>query len=192
MKRFIVVLAAVAICTVLAAGASAEANLALRGIGLKAGVVNPEDVDATLGAALIADLGTLHPNVALESYTGFWSQTENVYGGELGVRDFSFGANAKYMFTTSNPSLKPFLGGGLGLHIVTARAETDPVYFGGSLLYPGYSADDTEVKVGLDLAGGLNIDQGGTFSFLGEGRYTIISDVAHFSMMFGAVYMFGR
>jgi hypothetical protein len=46
--------------------------------------------------------------------------------------------------------------------------------------------------VGLDLAGGLNIDQGGTFSFLGEGRYTIISDVAHFSMMFGAVYMFGR
>jgi len=192
MKRVSVLMATVAFCTLVAASASAEANLALRGIGLKAGVVNPDDIDATLGVALVADLGTVHPNVALESYTGFWSQTINEFGGEFGVRDFSFGANARYMFATSNPTLQPFLGGGLGLHIVNARAETDPVYFGGTLLFPGYSVEDTDVNVGLDLGGGLRIDRGSSFAFLGEARYSIVSDVSHFSLMAGAVYMFGR
>lgn len=192
MKRISLAVAAFAICTMIAASASAQANVGLRGLGLKAGLVNPENVDATLGLGLIFDLGTLHPNVAFESYAGYWSQTEDDFGGEFGVRDFAFGAKAKYMFKTSNPTVQPYAGAGLGLHILNAHAESDPVYFGGSLVFPGYSVSDTETRVGLDLGGGLRIDRGSQFAFVGEGWFSVVSDVSHFSLMVGAVYMFGR
>jgi hypothetical protein len=186
-------LAAVAFCTLMAADASAQANLALRGIGLKAGIVNPEDLDMTLGVGLVFDLGTVFtPNWALESYAGFWSQTEEAYGAEFGVKDFSFGAKTKYMFTTKNPALQPFAGGGLGLHVMNAHAEVDPVTFGGTVVFPGSSVDETELKIGLDLGGGLRYDAGKQFAFIGEGWFTVVSDVSHFSLMAGAVYMFGR
>jgi hypothetical protein len=192
MKRVSAALAAIAFCTLFAANASAQANLSLRGIGLKVGVVNPEDLDAALGLGLVLDLGTLHPNIAFESYAGYWSQTEDMYGAEYGVRDFSFGAKGKYMFKTSNPTVQPYAGAGLGLHILNAHADTDPVYFGGSLLYPGTSVSETETRIGLDLGGGLRIDRGSQFSFFGEGWFSIVSDVSQFSLMVGAEYMFGR
>jgi hypothetical protein len=192
MKRFSVILAVVAVCTLTTADAFAAANLSLRGIGLKAGVVNPEDFDMTLGVGLVLDLGTIAPNWALESYAGFWSQTEEMFGAEVGVRDFAFGAKTKYMFKTSNPSLQPFVGGGLGLHVMNAHADIDPVYAGTVLVFPGSSADETELKVGMDLGGGLRIDNGGQFAFFTDGWFTIVSDVSHFSLMAGAVYMFGR
>ncbi|MCI0452296.1 MAG: outer membrane beta-barrel protein [Candidatus Latescibacteria bacterium] len=192
MKRFSMALAAVAFCTLVAADASAQANLSLRGIGLKAGVVNPEDLDTTLGLGLVFDLGTIHPNWALESYAGYWSQTEEEFGAEFGIKDFSFGAKTKYMFKTKNPTLQPYVGGGLGLHVLNAHAEIDPVSIGGTVVFPGSSADDTELRVGFDLGGGLRIDRGQQFAFIGEGWFSVVSDASHFSLMVGAVYMFGR
>ena len=192
MKRVSAVMVAMAFCTLFAADASAQASVSLRGIGLKVGVVNPEDLDATLGLGLVFDLGTLHPNVAFESYAGYWSQTEDAYGAEFGVRDFSFGAKAKYMFKTSNPTVQPYAGGGLGLHFMNAHADVDPVYFGGTLVFPGSSVSDTETKLGVDLGGGLRIDRGSQFSFFGEGWFSIVSDISQFSLMVGAEYMFGR
>ena len=191
MKRISAVLALVAICTLQAASASAQANLALRGIGLKAGVVNPEDVDATLGLGLIFDLGTIHPQWALESYAGWWKQSEEAYGMEAGVSDYSFGGKVKYLFETNKPSIQPYAGAGLGLHIYDMHAETPPVYFGGTLIYPGTSFDDTDLELGLDLGGGLRIDQGGQFAFMAD-TWLTISDVTQFSLMVGGVYMFGR
>jgi opacity protein-like surface antigen len=193
MKLFTVLLACVAICTLTATAASAETNVYMRGIGLKAGVVNPENLDATLGIAAVFDLGTLHQNVALESYAGYWSQTVDEYGGEFSVRDFAIGGKAKYMFQTSNPTVQPYAGAGLGLHFVGASVETDPVYFGGSLILPGYSASETDVEFGLDLGGGLRIDRGGRFAFIGDAWFSVVSgDASHFSVMAGAVYMLGR
>ena len=192
MKRISAVLAVGAICMLVAANASAQANLALRGIGLKAGVVNPEDIDATLGVGLIFDLGTIHPQWALESYAGYWSQTEEAYGTEVGMSDFNFGGKLKYTFVTSNPAIQPFAGGGLGLHVLDAHAEIAPVYYGGTLLYPGSEVSETDLNLGLDLGGGLRIDQGGQFAFMADAWFTIVSDASHFSLMAGAVYMFGR
>ncbi len=192
MKRFSVALVAVAICMLIAASASAQANLALRGIGLKAGIVNAENVDATLGGTLVFDLGTVHPSIALESYAGFWSQTDNSFGFEYGVRDFSFGAKGKYMFETSNPTVQPYLGTGLGFHVLNAHVDSPAISLGGNVIDPGYSASDTNLKVGWDLGGGLRIDHGGKYAFVGDAWYTLVSDVSQFSMMIGAVYMFGR
>ncbi len=192
MKRITLVLAAVAFCTLVAAGASAESNVALRGIGLKAGVVNPEDLSSTLGFGFVFDLGTLHPNVAMESYAGYWQQTETGFGVDVGVKDFAFGGKAKYMFNASNPTLQPYAGAGLGLHILSASVDMPAVTSGGTVLFPATSLSDTDVKLGLDLGGGVRIDRGSQFAFIGEMWFTAVSDVSHFSAMIGAVYMFGR
>jgi hypothetical protein len=190
MKRVTVAMAVIAVCTMIAASASAEANLALRGIGLKGGIVNPEDVGSTLGLGLVLDMGTLHKNVAFESYAGYWSQTDEGFGAEYGVRDFSFGSKAKYMFATSDPTVQPYAGAGLGIHVLNAHAETSAFSFGGQTI-PGYSASDTYVKLGMDIGGGIQIDRGNQFAFLADAWYTI-SDVSYFSLMVGGVYMFGR
>jgi hypothetical protein len=192
MKRITVALVLAAFCTLVAASASAQANLALRGLGLKVGVVNPEDLDSTLGLGLIFDLGTITPDIAFETYAGFWSQSEDGFGAEVGVRDFSFGAKGKYMFKTSNPTMQPYAGLGLGMHVLNAHADIDPVYFGGTLVFPGSSESDTEVRVGLDVGGGLRIDRGTQFAFIGEGWFSFVSDVTQFSLMIGAEYLFGR
>jgi hypothetical protein len=192
MKRVTMIVAAVAFCTMTAADASAQANLALRGIGLKAGVVNPEDLSTTLGFGFVFDLGTVHPNVALESYAGYWQQTESEFGAEVVAKDFAFGGKAKYLFTTSNPTVQPYAGAGLGLHVLNASVDVPAVMSGGSVIFPGMSFDDTDVKLGLDLGGGLRIDRGSQFAFIGEGWFSVVSDISHFSLMVGAVYMFGR
>jgi hypothetical protein len=189
MKRISVMAVAIAICTLGVVDASAQANLALKGIGLKVGVVNPEQLSSTLGFSVIADLGTVHPKVALESYAGYWSQTQNDFGTEFGVNDISFGGKAKYLFTTNNPTLTPYASAGLGLHIMNAHVDLPAGSFGG---FPGATVEDTNVDLGLDLGGGLRIDRGSQFSFVGELAYSIVSDVNQFSFMLGAVYMFGR
>ncbi|HEX5131958.1 MAG TPA: hypothetical protein VFX92_05675 [Candidatus Krumholzibacteria bacterium] len=191
MKRVKVLLAVAAICAFAASSAPAATNLALQGIGLRAGFVNPDNLGSTLGFGLIFDLGTVHPQVAVESYAGFWSQTDSPFGTEFGVKDFSMGGRAKYMFTTSNPTVQPYAGAGLGLHVLNAHVES-PAYTFGTEIIPGYSASDTEVRLGLDLGGGLKIDRGTQFAFVGEGWFSVVSDVSHFSVMVGAVYMFGR
>jgi len=192
MKRFSVFVLVAVFCALVTTTASAQANFALRGIGLKAGVVNPEDLDTTLGGALVCDLGTIHPNWAFESYAGYWSQTEDEFGVEFGVSDFSFGAKTKYLFETKNPTLQPFVGGGLGFHVLNAHVDIPPITSGGTVLFPGSSVDDSEFKLGLDFGGGVRLDRGSQFSFLGEGWFSIVSDMSQFSLMVGAVYMFGR
>jgi hypothetical protein len=49
------------------------------------------------------------------------------------------------------------------------------------------------VEFGLDLGGGLRIDRGGRFAFIGDAWFSVVSgDASHFSVMAGAVYMLGR
>lgn len=193
MKRLSAVAVAAAVCMMLAGTAKAETNIALQGIGLKAGVVNPENVDATFGASLLFDLGTVSQRVAMQSYMGYWSQTTSVgYGYDAGVKDFNFGGKAMYMFPVTNPTIQPYAGAGLGFHVVNAHVDSPAVYFGGTLMAPATTLSDTNLKVGLDLGGGLKIDRGNRFAFVGDFWYTVVSDVNHFSLMLGAVYMFGR
>jgi hypothetical protein len=63
---------------------------------------------------------------------------------------------------------------------------------GNTLIFPGYEVEDSEVRLGLDLGGGLKIDNGGQFAFVGEGWFSVVSDASHLSFMVGAIYMFGR
>jgi hypothetical protein len=192
MKRFAVILLSVTLCALVTSNALAQSSLALRGIGLKIGMVDPEDVDATFAFGLVADLGTITPDITLESHINIWSITNDMTGGgEVLVRDIVLGAKGRYMFSTSSPSVKPFAGAGLGFHILRSGVDIPAMYYGSTMIMPAISESDTEIKIGLDIGGGILGDINQNWAIQGEAWYSIVSDISQFSLQIGMIYKLG-
>lgn len=187
MKRVTFVALALAICIFATAGSANASGLTFRGVGGSVNIVNPEDFDATIGVGFLVDLGTINTVWGLESFAGYWSQSESAFGTEVSVSDFVIGGRGKYLFRVSHPSIQPYAGAGLGFHFVTAGVEIAPYDFGG-IIVPGTSIEDTEFKVGLDLGGGLTVDINDNLAFLGDSWLTFVSDVSQFSLRLGLLY----
>jgi hypothetical protein len=170
--------------------AAAQTDLGLKGVGLKIGYVGPEDVDGTFGLGLIADHGTLAPRTKLESYISYWSKSENEFGVEVSMRDIALGARAKYLFDVPNSNLRPFVGGGLGLHFLHAEVTVPTQNIGGFTI-PGSSADDSSVKLGLDMGGGMFVPVNPRWDFMTELWYGVVNDFNQVSFTIGAVYKLG-
>ena len=193
MKQVTVVLVCLILSSFAWSGAIAQTDLALKGVGFRLGLVDPEDVDATWQLGALAELGLITPKIGLETYFDFWSRSEDVFGGgEISLRDFVFGARCKYLFSVSNPKLQPFAGGGLGFHIFRAGMDTPPVDYGGGVVVPGVSVSDTEIKVGLDIGGGFALDVKPNIAVLTEAWYSMVSEVSQLSIKAGVLFKLGR
>lgn len=192
MKQLTVVLISVVLCAFIFSNAFAQSDLALRGIGVKIGMVDPEDVDTAFEFGLFADLGTITSNVSLESYVNFWSIKNDITGGgELLVRDFVIGAKSKYVFSTASPIIRPFAGAGLGFHILKSGVDIPATYFGGSMIMPAVSESDTEIKIGLDIGAGILADLNQSWAIQGEAWYSVVSDISQLSLQVGLLYKLG-
>jgi hypothetical protein len=191
MKRVTVITLAFVVCVLAASTAAAQADLGLRSIGFGLGAVDPEDVDMTVSFGFYGDWGTIRPNLHLETYLGYWQQTEEVMSGsELFVRDFAAVMRAKYVFTLASPTVQPFAGGGLGFHVVSAGIDV-PAMDMGSVIIPGYSVDDTEIKLGLDFGGGMMFDVGPSVAIQAEAWYSAVSDVSQLALRAGVIFKLG-
>lgn len=171
--------------------ASAQVDIGLKGVGFKVGVVGPDNVDATVGFGFFADLGTFVPQVALEAYADFWSQSETFAGAKSSARDIVFGSRVKYMFPVTAPKISPYAGAGLGIHFVSVEATSPAIDLGGGLIIPAFTFEDTTTKIGLDLGGGLNVNVHPKADVLGEVWYGIVSDVSQWSARVGLLYKLG-
>jgi opacity protein-like surface antigen len=191
MKARFVILLSLLICMVAWQNASAQTDMGFKGAGLRLGFVAPESIDSTPSFGVFMDLGTVSPRVGLEAYGSYWSQTEDLFGfGEASVKDIAIGGRSKYYIPVTNPQFQPYVGGGLGLHFVTARVATPAEDFGGFLI-PATEAEETYTKLGLDLGGGVAAPLGISTKLLGEVWYSVVSDVSQFSMNVGVQYNFG-
>ena len=188
MKRVISIVALAAVCVFAAASTAGATGMALRGIGGHLTIVSPEDVDATLGFGILADFGTVGTTrIGVESFMGYWSQSEEAFGTEVSLSDLIIGGRGKYMFEVSNPVVHPYAGAGLAFHFVSMGVEIAPVDFGGYII-PGQSIEDNEFKIGLDLGGGLTVDVSEKVSLLGDSWISMVSDVSQFAVRFGMIY----
>jgi opacity protein-like surface antigen len=167
--------------------AMAQSNLGLKAAGLEVAVVNPEDMDATIGFAALADLGTIIPNLMLEANLGYWSTSEEAYGMEASIRDIAVGARAKYLFNISNSRIRPFAGGGLSVHFVSAEMTIPEQDFMG-IIVPGSSASDSSTKLGLDLGGGLYAPMTPRMNFVTELWAGVVNDVNQLAFRVGVMY----
>ncbi|UCF04132.1 MAG: outer membrane beta-barrel protein [bacterium] len=192
MKRVTVVLISLVLCAFISSNAFAQSNLAFSGIGVKIGLVDPDDVDAALEFGIFTDLGRITSSISLESYVNFWSKTEDITGGgEFYVRDFIIGAKSKYIFSTANPTIRPFAGAGLGFHILQSGVDIPAIDLGGGMIIPAVSEDDTEIKIGLDIGGGILVDLNQSWAIQGETWYSIVSDISQIAIQVGLLYKLG-
>ena len=50
-----------------------QANIGFKGIGGKVGLVMPEDpIESTFGLGVVANLGTITPDIHLDAFIDFW------------------------------------------------------------------------------------------------------------------------
>jgi len=164
-----------------ASTAAAQADLGMRGMGFRIGYVNPEDVDGTVGFAVFADMGTIVPNLMIEPNIGFWTSSEDIFGTKVSFRDIVVGGRGKYLFEIQNSKIRPFLGGGLGLHFLHAEVS--------STGFP--TIEDSEVRLGFDFGGGVYFPINPSWDITSEVWYGIVSDINQASIMVGAQYNFG-
>ena len=181
MKKLCGTIVALALCMVVSHDAMAQANMGLKAVGLQAGLVSPEDMDATFGIGGYADVGMLTPNVRLRTQHDWWSACEEAFGAEVNVSDITFGARAHYLFPMASSAIQPYAGGGLGLHFLHAEFEEQ-----------GFSFDDSSTKLGIDMGGGLAWPVSPSSDLMAELWYSIVDDASQMSMRAGMSFRLGQ
>ena len=153
----------------LLAGPAAHAqDQASLGFGL--GIVKPSDIDSTLFVTAnyrfrIGDRLMLEPEV------GYWKKGEDPFK----VDDLNLGVSAILRFP--DRSLTPWVGGGLGLHMIDGVAA------------------DTETKLGFQVLGGLDYRLTDVLDLFGSARYDLVGlegegDLNQFKVYGGLRYRF--
>lgn len=180
-------------------------NLEFRGIGFDFGAVKPVRVAPTLVMGLRADMGLVGPNLRIAPAIRFWSSdlrdTElqrlseqfilvcqrqaattcpsSLDLGEIKMSDLELSTDAHYLFETGY-TLQPYLGGGLGLHLLNGRGEFIDDTFVEDLL-------DT-VTPSLNFVGGAGVPIGGSLQLIAEARYVLLSDLRYGMVALGGTW----
>jgi opacity protein-like surface antigen len=178
-------------CSAVAQNAWARTDLGWRSAGVDAGFVDPDNVPGTVGFGAFANLGNLSPDVRLEPHLGYWSKSQEMNGDKASIRDIALSARALYMFHGTSPKIRPYAGGGLGLHMVHAKVEIAAQDLGGGVIIPAMEASDSQTKLGLDMVGGFQTPLSQKTDFKFDLGYTAVSDVAQFSMKAGISFDLG-
>jgi opacity protein-like surface antigen len=189
MKRYELLVVALLICV--SSNALADADIGFKGVGGRLSFVSPEDVDAAIGFGAIADLGTITPDIGLQATIDFWSKSEEEFDVESSFRDIVLGARATYNFSVDNPDFTPFVAGGLAIHLFHVEVDAPEARVAG-IVVGGGSYDDSETKIGIDLAGGTRYAVSENADIIGEAMYRIVSDVSQFVISAGVIFWFGE
>lgn len=181
-------------------------NLQFRGLGADVGAVWPASVEPTFSLGLRADMGFVGPHVRIVPAIRYWSsslrerEVERLVDqirrlcerqatgscpafalGDIKRSDLELSADAHYLFDTGY-TLQPYVGGGLGLHLLNGRGEAIDGTFVEDLL--------DSVSPGLNLLGGVNIPLGSAFQLVGEARVVLVSDVRYAGVQIGGTWAF--
>jgi hypothetical protein len=182
MKRRIVALT-LALSVFAVSNAFAQADLGIKKLGVSLGYVSPENLDGTFSFGGLIDHGTIAPRFGLESRLEYWGWSEKFSGTETSVHDIVLGARTKYHFETANPKFQPFVGGGLGIHFLTAEVTSTS---------PSFSATASENKLGIDIGGGFAMPMNPRADFLGEAWNSFVDGTNQFSLRAGMQWKFGN
>lgn len=186
MKRN-VVMVMVALCTLASQPAWSQSNIGFQRGGIAVSMVSPENIDATLGLGVFADLGTVAPRWGLEGRLDRWSRSEDFFGADISMSDITLGARTKYNFPTQS-KVQPFAGFGLGIHFLSMEVGLVDPFTGLSL----GTADASETRAGFDFGGGISTTLSAKTNLVAESWYSIVSDFDQFSLRVGLSQAFGN
>jgi len=150
-----------------------DRSFGFRGIGVRAGLVDPEGASSTITYGAHVDLGEFVPNLRITPFAEYWSVGVN----NADRSDFLLATNVDWKFPLVGPKVTPYAGAGLGLHFLKAN-------------YPAPLADDSKTRFGLHVQGGLVDEVMPNFDIFGELRFTFVDQADNFKLLGGFTYNF--
>jgi len=150
-------------------------GLGIRGLGARIGFVDAENASSTVAWGVHLDAGTFVQNVHVVPYFEYWSAGANVNGVEASNSDLTIASDVNFDFPMQGSRITPYLGGGLGVHFLSADAN-------------GVNEDKTHF--GLNIQGGARNQIMPNISIFGEAKYTFVSDANQIKFMGGFTYNF--
>ena len=178
MKRFVLIVVLVFSCVLAFAAVGNAANIGLKGIGGRVGLVMPEGgADNTLGFGVVADLGTVTSQLRLEGFADYWGDSWGIAPYECSWSTVTIGGTVKYDFPIE-AAITPFVGGGAGFAISRSECDT-PVITG---LYGttagGGSVSSSDTDISFHLVGGIDMPVGTNMKFTAQAKYVMdVGDV---------------
>ncbi len=174
MKKLLTVLSVILLLAGVT-GTSYAQGIGFHGIGGRVGFAKPENIDGTFSIGAHANLGEVIENLVIFPSVDYWGKSEL----GLDFSQFAINADGRYYFPSSG-SMSFF--GGAGLGFIFTHAEVS---------FLGQSAGDTNMDIGLNLFGGLDVPVGEKLSFTAETRF-VVSDISTFKVLAGVTYRMGE
>ena len=157
---------------------SETVGLGFRGIGGRIGLVDPEGTSSTVDLGVHIDFGDVARNIHVLGLAEYWSVGQDIGPYNADLKDFAIGADVNVDFPLQDSRITPYVGGGLGLHWLSADTNV-----------PGVD-DDSDTKLGLSLQGGVKTDAMPNLALFGELRYNFVSDANQLKLCGGFTYRF--
>jgi len=97
-----------------------------KGLGVKIGIVDPQNLGATVGFGALVDLGRISSQLNLTLDLDYWAKSQKsevnldfiglpaTNAFEASFRELAIGGTLKYIFPTRTSKISPFAGGGWG------------------------------------------------------------------------------
>lgn len=142
MKKFVFLLIVFAVMA--GQSATAKTNIGLKGIGPRAGFVDPDHGDGAVTLGVVADMGTWAENVPWEMALTWWDAGEDDGAVDWSFTDIAFRNSVAYMFEVGK-NVYVYPGAGIGIHFLNSSVDG-----------PGVNnRDDSDTEMTLMILGGL-------------------------------------
>ncbi len=180
-------------------------KLKLEGFGVAAGPVSPSTIVSTKSFGLQADYGEIAPHLRVGFSASYWNSHfddrtveqfiaqleqslsnpgDSIKFNRVEVSAISIEADLRYTPTGTHAAVQPYIGGGLGLHIVNAESKLIRNTFVESAL--------DNIGAGISAIAGVAILPTHRVSVGVEARYTVLGTIRFGTVRAGAMFHFSR
>ncbi len=180
-------------------------KLRLEGIGVVVGPVSPSTIVSTKSYGVQADYGEIAPHLRVGFSGSFWNShfedktvdrfitqleqslsnpDDSIKFDRVEISTISLEADLRYTPTASHAAVQPYVGGGIGLHIVNAESKLIQNTFVESAL--------DNIGAGISAIAGVAILPTHRLSVGVEARYTVLGTIRFGTVRAGAMFHFSR
>ena len=180
-------------------------KLRLEGIGVATGPVSPSTIVSTPSYGVQADYGEIARHVRIVFSGSYWSSrfddktvqrfitqldksladpADSVKFSRVNVSTISLEADVRYVPTSQRAAVQPYIGGGIGLHIVNAQSKLIEHTFVESAL--------DNIGAGISAIAGIGLLPAHRVSVGVEARYTVLGTMRFGTVRAGGMFHFSR
>ena len=180
-------------------------KLRLEGISIVAGPVTPSTIVSTQSYGVQADYGEIAPHLRVGFSGSYWNSRyddktvdrfitqlekslsnpdDSIKFDRVRISTISIEADLRYTPTKARAAVQPYVGGGIGLHIVNAESKLIQNTFVESAL--------DNIGAGFSAIAGVAILPTHRVSAGVEARYTVLGTIRFGTVRAGAMFHFSR